>query len=147
MQHSVASSCVCFCLYGPINCKKISETELTTSILREKKTIIKKKTHKNCISTFNFISFHNFFQLSVFSFCSSGLISALLVLSTTYLFMKVSLSPDIILCSLLGLKHQLTNNLMDEIQDILMKEVVRILGFFFSAENEASILEVNWNTK
>ena len=61
--------------------------------------------------------------------------------------MKVSLSPDIILCSLLGLKHQLTNNLMDEIQDILMKEVVRILGFFFSAENEASILEVNWNTK
>ena len=28
----------------------------------------------------------------------SSLISALLVLSTTYLFMKVSLSPDIILC-------------------------------------------------
>ena len=29
---------------------------------------------------------------------SSGLISALSVLSTTYLFTKVSLSPDIILC-------------------------------------------------
>ena len=35
---------------------------------------------------------------SAFSLCSSGLISALLVLSTIYLFMKVSLSPDIILC-------------------------------------------------
>ena len=30
--------------------------------------------------------------------------------STTYLFMKVSLSHDIILCSWLGLKHQLTSN-------------------------------------
>ena len=35
---------------------------------------------------------------SAFSLSSSGLISALLVLSTLYLFMKVSLSPDIILC-------------------------------------------------
>ena len=35
---------------------------------------------------------------SAFSLCSSGLISALLVLSTIYLFMKVSLSPDVILC-------------------------------------------------
>ena len=33
-----------------------------------------------------------------FSFCSSGLISTLLVLSTTYFFMKFSFSPDIILC-------------------------------------------------
>ena len=31
-------------------------------------------------------------QLSVFSFCSPGLISALLVLSTIYLFLKVSLN-------------------------------------------------------
>ena len=31
---------------------------------------------------------------SVFSLCSSGLISALLVLSTTYLFKKVSFSSD-----------------------------------------------------
>ena len=54
---------------------------------------------------FNCISFHKFSQqLSVFSLCSSGLISALLVLSTIYLFMKVSFSPDIILC------HQLTNS-------------------------------------
>ena len=48
-------------------------------------------------------------HLSAFSLCSSGLISALLVLSTIYLFLKVSLSPDIILCDWLGLKHQLTN--------------------------------------
>ena len=67
-------SCVCFCLYGPLNC----------------------------------FSFHKFsWQLSVFSLCSSGLISALLVLSSVYLFMKVSLSPDIILCNWLDLKHQL----------------------------------------
>ena len=33
-----------------------------------------------------------------------------LVLSTIYLFMKVSLSPDIILCGWLGFKHQLTNH-------------------------------------
>ena len=41
-------------------------------------------------------------QLSSFSLCSSGLISALLVLSTTYLFMKVSFSPDVILCGWLS---------------------------------------------
>ena len=47
---------------------------------------------------FNCISFHKFSrQLSAFSLCSSGLISALLVLSTIYLFMKAPLSPDIIL--------------------------------------------------
>ena len=44
-----------------------------------------------------------------FSLCSSGLISVLLVLSTIYLFAKVSLSPDIILRGWLSLKHQLTN--------------------------------------
>ena len=47
-------------------------------------------------------------QLSAFSLCSSGLISAILVLSTIYLFVKVSLSPAIILCSWLGLRHLLT---------------------------------------
>ena len=58
---------------------------------------------------FNCISFHKFSQrLSAFSLCFSGLISALLVLSTTYLFVKVSLSPDIIICGWLGLKHQTT---------------------------------------
>ena len=35
---------------------------------------------------------------SAFSLCSSGLVSALLVLSTIYFFIKVSFSPDIILC-------------------------------------------------
>ena len=46
---------------------------------------------------FNFTSFDEFSrQLSVFSLCSSGLFSALLVLSAVYLFMKVSFSSDII---------------------------------------------------
>ena len=59
---------------------------------------------------FNCISFHKFSrQLSDFSLCSSGLDSALLVLSTIYLFIKVSLSPDIILCGWPGSRHQLTN--------------------------------------
>ena len=59
---------------------------------------------------FNCISFHQFSrQLSVFWLCSSGLMSALLVLSTVYLFMKVSFSPDIIPSGWLGSKHQLTN--------------------------------------
>ena len=35
---------------------------------------------------------------SPLSDCSSGLNSALLVLSTIYLFLRVSLSPDILLC-------------------------------------------------
>ena len=60
--------------------------------------------------SFTCISLHKFsWQLYAFSLCSSGLSSALLVLSTTYLSMKVSLSPDIILCGWLGLKHQLTD--------------------------------------
>ena len=46
---------------------------------------------------FNCISFHKFsWQLSIFSHCPSSLISTLLVISTIYLFMKVSFSPDII---------------------------------------------------
>ena len=54
---------------------------------------------------FNCISFHKFSRrLFAFSLCSSGVISALLVLSTTYFFMKVSFSPDIILSWLTGLK-------------------------------------------
>ena len=48
---------------------------------------------------FNSISFHKFFrQLFAFSLCSSGINSALLVLSTIYLFTKVSLSSNVILC-------------------------------------------------
>ena len=50
-------------------------------------------------SPFSCISFHKFSrQLSAFSLCSCGLISAVLDFSTLYLFMKVSLSPDVILC-------------------------------------------------
>ena len=59
---------------------------------------------------FNSIPFHKFSQqLFAFSFHSSGLNSALLVLSTIYLFMKVSLSPDVILCGWLSLQHQVSN--------------------------------------
>ena len=59
---------------------------------------------------FNCISFHTFYQqLFAFSLCSSALISTLLILSTTYLFMKVSFSPDLILCGWLGLTLELTN--------------------------------------
>ena len=59
---------------------------------------------------FNCISFHKFSRrLSAFSLCSSDLISAVLVLSTLYLFIEVPFSPDVILRGWLGLKHQLTN--------------------------------------
>ena len=58
---------------------------------------------------FSCISFKKFSrQLHTFSLCCSGLISAILVLSAVYFFMRVSFSPDIILCGWLGLKHQLT---------------------------------------
>ena len=61
---------------------------------------------------FNCISSHKFSkQLSAFLLCSSGLISALLILSTMYLFKEVSISPDIIHCGWLGLQHQLSNSL------------------------------------
>ena len=60
---------------------------------------------------FNRISFHLFSrQLSVFSLCSFGLISVLLVLSTTCLFIKVSFSPDVIPRGWLGSIHQLTTS-------------------------------------
>ena len=56
------------------------------------------------------ISFHKFsIHLSAFSLCSSCLISALLVLSTIYLFMKVFFSPDVIPSGWLGSKHKLNN--------------------------------------
>ena len=58
----------------------------------------------------NYISFHAFSrQLYVLSLCSSGLISASLVLSAIHLCMKVSFRPDIIPGGWLGSKHQLTN--------------------------------------
>ena len=57
----------------------------------------------------NFTSFHkSSCQLSIFQLCSSSLTSALLVLLTIYLFMKVSFNPDIIPSGQLGSKHQLT---------------------------------------
>ena len=62
---------------------------------------------------FNCISCHKFSrQLSVFSLSSLELISALLVLSTICLFMKVSVSPDIIPRGWLGSKHRLTKKFL-----------------------------------
>ena len=58
----------------------------------------------NCIS-----SYKSPRRLSVFSLCSFGLVSALLVLSTKHLFMKVSFSPGITSSGWLGSKHQLPN--------------------------------------
>ena len=49
---------------------------------------------------FDYISFHKLSQqLSAFSLCSSGLISALFVVSNIHLFVNVSLRPDILLCA------------------------------------------------
>ena len=60
----------------------------------------------------NCISFHKFSrQFSTFSLCSSGLNSALWVLSTIYLSVKVFFSHNIFLCGWLGLKHQLTSTI------------------------------------
>ena len=62
--------------------------------------------------SFNCISIHRFsWQLSVFSLCSSGLVSALLLLSTMYISLWKSPSALIFitLCGWLGIKHQLTN--------------------------------------
>ena len=89
-------------------------------------------SHLSC--PFSYISFHTFSpKVSVFSLCSFGFISALLVLSTIYSCINVSIighlwfndlwtelqgdrlklvcSPDIILCGRLGSKHQLTTRL------------------------------------
>ena len=52
---------------------------------------------------FDCTSSHKFSgQLSAFSLCSSGLICALLVLSTVCLFMNVSFSPNVIFLSVLS---------------------------------------------
>ena len=60
---------------------------------------------------FNCISFHKFYrELSDLSLCSSGVISAPMVLSTTCIFMKVSFSPDVIPSGWLGSKYQLSNS-------------------------------------
>ena len=62
------------------------------------------------LGPFDCISYHKFSrQLSISWLFFRLLISALLVLSTAYFFMKVSLSPDTIPSSWVGSKHQLTN--------------------------------------
>ena len=84
---------------------------------------------------FNCISFHKFSrQLSAFSLSSPGLISALLVLLTIYLFVKVSLIPDIVLCGWLGLKHQLTNNCSLSASSFPTNSLFQFVCLFFSQE-------------
>ena len=49
-------------------------------------------------------------QLSAFSLCSSGFVFCLIgPFKYIYLYESLPLSPDVILCGWLGLKHQLTN--------------------------------------
>ena len=93
---------------------------------------------------FNCILLHKFSrQLSLFSHCSSGLISALLVLSAIYRFMTVSFSPNIIPGGWLGSKHKLTNKMhcskskpQDESGNHLSKhssslDIVTMWAFYF----------------
>ena len=90
----------CYCL-----CQRHESTELAHSFLY---SVLASVSLFMVLSTvFHSINSPN---NSAFSLCSSGLISVLLVLSTLYLPIKVSLSPDVILCGWLGLKHQLTNS-------------------------------------
>ena len=90
--------------------KDINQPSLATPLLLFFLLLFCSCVHFCLYGPFNCISFHKFsWQLSAFSLCSSGLISAVLVLSTLYLVVEVFLGPDIILCSWLGLKHRLTN--------------------------------------
>ena len=93
---------------------------------------------------FNCFSFHKFSrQLSALWLCSSGFISALLVLSTIYLFMKVFFSPDIILCGWMGLKHQLTNQLTFMEEEEEERSVVRRKHWYIHRIKVAEKWEVN----
>ena len=84
-------------------CQRHKPTELAHSF------VVSSRVCRCLYWPFNCILFQNFSrQLSALSLCSPSLNSALLVLSTTYLFTKVSLSPNIIFCGWLGLKQQLT---------------------------------------
>ena len=98
---------------------------------------------------FNCISFYTFsWQLYVFSLCSCGLSSALLVLSTIYLFRKVSCSPDIIPCGWLGSKHQLTNFFPRIVGIILFFQyiVVQVIGIVTITDATISMMFIKGYT-
>ena len=64
------------------------------------------------MALFNRISFHNFSRkLSAFSLFLPVLFLSYWSFQLHFIFMKVFLSPDIILCGWLGSEHELTNNL------------------------------------
>ena len=106
----------CYCYHRPVPAGSPSRGGDVTVYIWHKPT---ERAHPflfySCVyfclyGPFNCISFHKLSRkLSVFSLCSSDFISALLVLSTIYLFVKVSFSPDINPSGWLGSKHQLTN--------------------------------------
>ena len=86
---------------------------------------------------FNCISFHKLSrQLSIFSLCSSGIISALLVLSAIHLFMKDSFSPDRIYSGWLGSKHQLTTT------DDRIIIIIAVQRRLFAVPQNALLLEL-----
>ena len=104
----------CFCLYGLFKCisfhkfsRQLSTSSLCSSGLFKKHFFMAisglfpsycwiKKSWKDFVLFFIFLLFFFLFFFFFFSSCSSGLISAFLVLSTIYLFPKVSFSPDVI---------------------------------------------------
>ena len=78
---------------------------------------------------FNCISFHEFsWRLSAFSRSSSGLFFCL---TGPFNYMKVSFSPDIILCGWLGLMHPLTST-------DLFNQMFQLSFFFYSKFIESS---------
>ena len=96
-----------FSLWGCYSlCPRYKLTELAHSFLFCSCVCFCKQRGYLCCNhgPFNCISLHKFSRrLSALSYLCSGLISALLVLSTICLFMKVSLSPDIIPSFISGL--------------------------------------------
>ena len=97
---------------------------------------------------FNRISVHETSRhLCAFSHCFSGLISALLVLSTIYLFMKVSFSPEVILCGWLCLKapiNQLTDRPTDRPTDRLTNFYTTERTVFHTKLIIRPLLEGSW---
>ena len=70
--------------------------------------------------------------------CSSGLFSALLGHTTMYLFMNVSLSPDIILCGWVGLKHQPATSSCPRAAPLVQSEGWS--GLIFVPQNELHLM-------
>ena len=91
---------------------------------------------------FNCISFHHFsWQLSVFSLCSSGLISLPYWSFQLHISVKVSFGPDIIPSGWLGSKHQLPTYLPACCQGFEVLNESESHRIFFSVQVSTSDLE------